>query len=145
MIDAPGLAVEFPPATWPTLALALELGIAALRRDGVIVRPDFAARALTVRHLTRPERLGVPGRVPPGTSSDQELHEGRSENPGTPPKMTSRELAERAGVEDRWVRKLAQTGRLPADRTPDGYEFDVDNEEVAEWLKARGDRGSRAG
>jgi hypothetical protein len=75
----------------------------------------------------------VPGPVPTGTRPEQPISQAGRGQPGTGTKMSAAEVAGVVGKTARWVRKMAQTGRLPGWKTDNGWQFD--REGIAEWTK----------
>lgn len=51
------------------------------------------------------------------------------------PYMTVNEVAELAGLEPRWIRRLCQQGRLKAEKR--GRDWDIDRESAEAWLEER--------
>jgi excisionase family DNA binding protein len=58
-----------------------------------------------------------------------------SQRGGTARMLTVKQAALLSGTSDRWVRKLAVRGKLPAQRSSDGWLFK--GKDVQEWLQSR--------
>lgn len=143
-MNAPGLAISFPPETWGALAEVLEAGCLKLRSSNHPIRPELLSRVETVRRLTRAQRLASP--LPRSASSRKTSEQGFTEDAcqerGSGRTLSAQEVADRAGISAHRVRQLARAGAIGR-RGVDGlWEF---SEEAIEWLQARGDRDSRAG